>query len=719
MKKMRILMVLIVIAMSFSFTTTSFAQENHIALLKDGINIVNENANDMTYNIDQGKVLVLKGSQKKSLTFENCIFNISSTTMFINGSGVGYSGETKTRLAIGENIIFNNCIFRVLNGSTVTQSGNDAAIECFGENTRFNNCQIMGTSWQGQFLGLYGHANVTFQNSTLATKGIVGGWSYAMYGSSVITLNHSTMSANGMLVKEGGGNVNAFYSGDLKTNYDAINIYDSTIDFSDNLGGGFAVNRVNIHVDRSQIIVNDNAGNASNSGIWYVKDSSVQMNRNRAHGWSHISDVVDDSAIEILHNGYAGYYITDHSLFTNSKVNMRCNGERHLSYSAGDAWLNGNTVTFKDCPYVWLGAVGKVGTVENDQCKYFVASDLYENKTKNNTESVLHQEKLDGQENHYLFLNPNKDFDYARGDTEGKVGNSHDDDLFQDVEKEIVIGKKTAKIKPLTTAQLSHHQYDWNNGKVIDQPTSSHYGVQKYQCLDACFNQNNWTQVHTHSSDCQGAYVYSPSVGLSFDTNTKDQVKNMPDDQKEIRYKKQVLKPEKIPERKGYRFDGWYTDHRYTTLYDFNTQLTDNWTVLYAKWSPIYSVTIHYIDKETKKTLQSQYILSDINEGSSYDVNDQAFKTIIINDIKYQLDNPDYGLLSSKAIHSNIVIHLYYVKDELSKVVPEVKPIINSTTKKPKTSDNYQLLLPMISLLMAGTGIIILIINKKMKNKKQ
>lgn len=39
-----------------------------------------------------------------------------------------------------------------------------------------------------------------------------------------------------------------------------------------------------------------------------------------------------------------------------------------------------------------------------------------------------------------------------------------------------------------------------------------------------------------------------------------------------------------IPKVEGYTFDGWYTDNKYTTEFDFNTPITSNTTV-YAKWT--------------------------------------------------------------------------------------------------------------------------------------
>ena len=118
--------------------------------------------------------------------------------------------------------------------------------------------------------------------------------------------------------------------------------------FSDNKAGGFAINNVNIHVNNSDIIVNNNLGNACNSGYWIVtNDSSITMNGNRGgHGLSCIGFEMSDSKLEVLHNGYAGVYIqSKDSTLTNCTVDIRCNGERLLSYTAGDLWLQGHALT--------------------------------------------------------------------------------------------------------------------------------------------------------------------------------------------------------------------------------------------------------------------------------------------------------------------------------------------------------------------------------------
>ncbi len=572
--------------------------------LKDGINDIIESVSGKTFNIDDGKCININGpSAEKSIEFTNCVFNISGNTFKING-------ELITKINVSGLVTFNNCKFYInsVEGST---NGNDAVVYLGGNGSKilFNESTIKATDCNAQVIGLYGTANVTFNNSNISTTGNIGHWSYAMYGGSVLNLNNSTMSATGMKRASGGGNINAFYSGDLRTNYDAVNIKDSIVDFSDNNGGGFAINNINIHVDNSTINVNNNAGNATNSGVWYVNDSEITMNGNKGHGFSHIGDEMTNTKLTIKHNGFAGYYLQAfNASLTNCDVDIRCNGERLLSYSAGDVWLNGHTATFNDCKSVWLGGVGRTGEVIANNCPYFVAYDLFENKTKGNTSPVLEGVTLSEQDEHTLFLNPSKEFDYARGDTELKDRNNNDDDLFNDVNKEIAIGKDTAKIGTLTTAQLSHHKYDWENGTVTDNATPDTFGVKAYECIDSCSEHKEWTGTHASSFNCDGTYVYAPLVGLTFDSNAgNDEVNNMPEAQTTINYEDPAIEPSEIPERVSkdnviYAFTGWYTDKECTNKFDFSTKLTSNWTTLYAGWKEQTSLSVTKVwDDENNK----------------------------------------------------------------------------------------------------------------------
>lgn len=292
-------------------TTTDEEEDSNV--LKEGVNITKEGATDQTFDIGEGQVLMISG-QDDPIVFDNCTFNLSGGTVKISGNQeeIDYNnGETVTKLWIGGDVTFNNCTFITQEGATkTTSSGNDAAIYFFGGDINLNGCTLSAKGYNGQFLGLYGSEGaVTFNQSNISTEGNKNGWSYAMYGGSVLKLlNGSSMTATGMTTDS--GNINAFYSGDNRTGYDAIFVEDSTIDFSNNAAGGFAINNVNIHVKNSNITVNNNKGNACNSGYWIVDNSTIQMNGNRGgHALSCIGFEMSNSALQILHNGYAGVYI--------------------------------------------------------------------------------------------------------------------------------------------------------------------------------------------------------------------------------------------------------------------------------------------------------------------------------------------------------------------------------------------------------------------------
>ena len=551
-------------------------------LLNSGVNVIKEGAEGVTFDIDDGKCVMIDGTTSGDpIVFKNCTFNLSGSTMLINGDqGVNYHrGETITKLWIGDNVQFDNCTFIAKNGKKSTTAGYDACIYFFSGDIVLNRCTLSATGYEGQFLGLYGKTgSVTFNGSKLSTVGNVGAWSYAMYSTSKLVLDDSRMTATGT-VKPASGNTNVFYTGDNSLN--EVEIKNKTkVDFHDNASGGFVFNNTTVTVTDSEIYVNDNLGNACNSGYWEVDNSTITMNGNRGgHALSCIGANMKDSRLEILHNGYAGLYIqSKDSVFTNCTVDIRCNGENLASYSAGDVWLNTHKITFNNCDHVWLGGVGRKGEIVNNNCKYFVAYDLYECKFKGNTAQILGGVKISEQDEHTLFLNSKVDFDYARSD----INDNSDRDLFADLTKEVATGKDTAKIGKLTTAQLSHHMYDWENGEITDQASPDYYGVIKYNCIDSCKDYIDRTKEHKYGLNCQGTSVYAPLVGLTFEAGAED-VTNMPEAQTEIPYEGNGTEPE-APVREGYVFTGWYTDKECTEKFDFSSGLTDNWTVVYAGW---------------------------------------------------------------------------------------------------------------------------------------
>ena len=601
-----------------------------------GVTILKSGAADTVFNIGEDQVLMISGQDQadnEPIIFKNCTFNLSGGTVKISGNqdGILYNnGETVTKLFISGSVQFDNCRFVTAEGAAKTTSaGYDAAIYFFSGDIVLNGCELSAEGYNGQFLGLYGSSgSVTFNDSNISTVGNKNGWSYAMYAGSVLKLNRSTMTAAGSSTDS--GNINVFYSGDNRTGYDAIYFTDSTIDFSDNKAGSFAINNVNIHVNNSDIIVDNNLGNACNSGYWIVTNgSSITMNGNRGgHALSCIGFEMSDSKLEILHNGYAGVYIqSKDSSLTNCTVDIRCNGEKMLSYSAGDVWLNGHTLTVsggtsnaqEGSP--WLGAVGRKGSLITTGTTSVVAYDLNNNAVdnlKSNTAACFGQAQLtlnSEADQHTLLLNPFMESDYARGNAENSAS-SNDADLFKtdvmgngvdplpvfatDEEKTAyILGGITAKIGTLTTAQLAHHKYDWTAGTVKYEATVNTYGAMAYPCVDVCGSYITHTGEHPNSFNCAGTYVYAPLVGLHFESNLPaaadpetDAAIGMPDDQTQISYNAAATAPAAAPTLSlangdEYAFTGWYTDPECTQPFDFNTALTDNWTIVYAGWEKV------------------------------------------------------------------------------------------------------------------------------------
>ena len=308
-------------------------REQADVLPEDAVTIIDSSISNETFNIGENQAIVVKGSADSITTISDSTFNLSGTTIYINGSGVGYTGETSTKMGIGDNVLFKNCTINVLSGQSANySSGNHSAIGLFGK-ANFENCTITVSDWTGHGIGFYGDANVTFTESSLSSDGVKGAWSYAMYGSSVLTLDSSSMSATNM--EPISGNINAFYSGDLKNNYDAIYIKNhSSVHFYENKGGGFAINSINIHVDDSEILVENNNGSASNSGYWYVNDSTLNMNNNFYHGLSAEALFANRSNIILDKNGYYGAQLR-HGFIIDGDTSLQVTGNSYNFDCAG------------------------------------------------------------------------------------------------------------------------------------------------------------------------------------------------------------------------------------------------------------------------------------------------------------------------------------------------------------------------------------------------
>ncbi len=315
------------------------AMEENIAYIMQAVNtlpesamtIITESVTGQTYTVDAQNTLVIRGSEKNPITITDCTFSLSGETNLINESGVGFTGETKVKMAVGDYVTLENCTIKINSGKCTSYTGNDCALGFFGTNT-VNNSTITASTWDGNCIGFFGKANVTFTNSQLSTNAVTTGWSYAMFNTTTLTLDASTMEATKM-DKGSSRNVNVFYSGDAVQN----NVYvknSSNIHFYGNIAGGFALNHSNFYVNDSTITIEDNAGNASNSGYWFLTNSEINILSNGGHGLSCNSVESHNSKILSWDNGECGIYTTNLYIDKDSHVTLTENCKTSTKYPA-------------------------------------------------------------------------------------------------------------------------------------------------------------------------------------------------------------------------------------------------------------------------------------------------------------------------------------------------------------------------------------------------
>lgn len=315
------------------------AMEANIAYIMQAVNtlpesamtIITDSVTGQTYTVDSQNTLVIRGSKEKPITITDCTFNLSGETNLINESGVGFNQETRVKMAVGDYVTLENCTIKIDSGKCTSYTGNDCALGFFGTNT-VNNSTITANIWDGNCIGFFGNANVTFTNSQLSTTAVTTGWSYAMFNTTTLTLDASTMEATKM-DKGSSRNVNVFYSGDAVQN----NVYvknSSNIHFYGNIAGGFALNHSNFYVNDSTITIEDNAGNASNSGYWFLTNSEINILSNGGHGLSCNSVESHNSKILSWDNGECGIYTTNLYIDKDSHVTLTENCKTSTKYPA-------------------------------------------------------------------------------------------------------------------------------------------------------------------------------------------------------------------------------------------------------------------------------------------------------------------------------------------------------------------------------------------------
>ncbi len=94
-----------------------------------------------------------------------------------------------------------------------------------------------------------------------------------------------------------------------------------------------------------------------------------------------------------------------------------------------------------------------------------------------------------------------------------------------------------------------------------------------------------------------GAEEPVTKVTVKFSGNTFGTVQGLPENQ-QVAMGGKVTKPASDPTRQDYEFGGWYKEWQCRTAWDFDTDVVDKDTTLYAKWNRLYKVTYNAMGGE-------------------------------------------------------------------------------------------------------------------------
>lgn len=163
-------------------------------------------------------------------------------------------------------------------------------------------------------------------------------------------------------------------------------------------------------------------------------------------------------------------------------------------------------------------------------------------------------------------------------------------DFSKEVTEDTTVYAKWVK-KPIVSFNANGHgtaparQTVELNGKAVKpaDPTAEGYVFRGWYTTAACTTEFDFNTPITADTTLYAkwneTYTVTFNVGDHGTAPTAQTVENGG----------KATKPEN-PTAKGWRFDGWYTDERYTARYDFDKAVTAN-TTLYAKWTQLFTLT--------------------------------------------------------------------------------------------------------------------------------
>ena len=215
-----------------------------------------------------------------------------------------------------------------------------------------------------------------------------------------------------------------------------------------------------------------------------------------------------------------------------------------------------------------------------------------------------------------------------------------------------------------------------NKAPYVWTPTAAQCGVDSDYTFAGWYADSGLTSKYTFSTmPASNLVVYAkwdaPSFTVSF-VDGDDTSSQLADSQTVEKYKKAEVPSN--PSKAGFVFDGWYTTADGNTLFDWNTQITENTTV-YAHWTrATLSYTVRYLD-ENDEPVAAEKVVSNPNFVIGQEVTEKAVAVTgyrpAANEMTLKLtgvneDNVITFVYSEKATETKYVVHYIIDPEEIS-----------------------------------------------------
>ena len=200
-----------------------------------------------------------------------------------------------------------------------------------------------------------------------------------------------------------------------------------------------------------------------------------------------------------------------------------------------------------------------------------------------------------------------------------------------------------------------------NKAPYVWTPTATQCGVDSDYTFGGWYSDSGLTAPYTFSTmPASNLVLYAKWTAPTFTVTYVDgeNTSTVYETKEDVAKYSKVSALATQPTKDGYTFDGWYTTADGSTLFDWNTQITEN-TTIYAHWAKkTLSYTVHYVDEEGN-ALANDKVESNPNLSTGQSITESAIAIA-----GYRPDNSSITLELSDNNANNVITFTYNKKVE-------------------------------------------------------